>query len=132
MKTILLAAGAIALALTAGQALGAKHHKSTAATAEPKQPIPYAELDAYLKASPKQRARKDWWAQASIGASANASAVSTAGADQPSAAPAATPETAAPPSTANPPSAGGGTVNPPTTATPPSSTPSTTDNPPPK
>ena len=49
MKTILLAAGALAVTLCAGQALAAKHSAGGAAIAGPKQPIPYAQLDAYLK-----------------------------------------------------------------------------------
>jgi len=70
MKTILLAAGAVATALVAGQALAAHHHaRGGAAIAGP-----YAELNAYLKASPAQRARKDWWSQASIGGEASTGA----------------------------------------------------------
>ena len=58
MKTVFLAAGACAFALTASSALAATHHKSHGMgpyAAPPKQPIPYSQLDAYLKASPKQR-----------------------------------------------------------------------------
>jgi hypothetical protein len=90
MKTVLLAAGAAALALSAGQALAnthSKHHKGATASAAagPAQPIPYAQLDSYLKASSSQRAKKDWWsgqpALASSGAAAtsgaNASATTT-------------------------------------------------------
>lgn len=79
MKTILLAAGAIALALTAGSTLAAaKHSSKQSMAAGPAQPIPYSELGAYLKASPKQRASQDWWAGANTGAGANASATAAA------------------------------------------------------
>ena len=101
MKTILLAAGAAATLLTAGSALGAPKHPATGgAVAAPRQPIPYAQLNSYLKASPSQRAKKDWWSGASTGVEANASARApspamandppTAGADMP-APPAAAP-----------------------------------------
>lgn len=74
MKIILLAAGA-AVALSSGLAVAGT-------VPSPQQPIPYAKLDAYLKASPKLRARTDWWsgeAAAATDAAANTSA--TAGAD---------------------------------------------------
>ena len=77
MKTILLAACTAAAILAAGSALAVtKHHATGSAVAPPKQPIPYAELNAYLKASPAQRAHKDWWSgqMASTGSQANASA----------------------------------------------------------
>ena len=71
MKTIVIAAGAAAMLLTAGAADAkatrhAKHHASRAAAAPPSpaQPIPYAELDNYLNASPKERASRDWWSGA--------------------------------------------------------------------
>ena len=122
MKTILLAASVAAIALSGGQALAATH--KSAAVAGPKQPIPYAELSAYLKASPKHRATKDWWsgkALASTGAAANASATSTAGSDVRS-----TPD-ALPPTSATLPgdTPATGTVNPPA-APPPGAQPSTT------
>ncbi len=143
MKTILLAAGAAALALSAGSALAAAKHSST--VAGPKQPIPYSQLSAYLKASPKQRATKDWWSGqevASTGANANSSATATAGSDVRST-PDATPGAAATTGTATsatPPSLGGETAGsgattaPSTPATPspsgevnpPAATPSTT------
>jgi len=128
MKTILLAAGAAAVALSAGPTLAAAKH---AAIAGPKQPIPYSQLSAYLKASPKQRMSKDWWsgqtsvaANADTGATANTSSTtstpssslpgdttSSASTTAPSTAPSlpATPPVDNPPSTA---------VNPPATATP--------------
>jgi hypothetical protein len=75
MKTIIVAASAVALALSAGSALAGGKAKGPTVAA-PKQPIPYSQLDNYLKASPKQRASKDWWnqADASTGAAANTSA----------------------------------------------------------
>ena len=49
--------------------------KASAAVAGPSQPIPYAQLDAYLKASPKARASKDWWSgSAATGMSSDTSA----------------------------------------------------------
>lgn len=95
MKTFLLAAGALALTLSAGQALANTHHKhhkgAMASAAGPKQPIPYAELSAYLKASPSQRAKKDWWsgqtavASNSSAASSGANASATTAGSTPSA-----------------------------------------------
>lgn len=75
MKTIIVAASAVALALSAGSALAGGKAKGPTVAA-PKQPIPYSQLDAYLKASPRQRANKDWWnqAEASTGMAANTSA----------------------------------------------------------
>jgi hypothetical protein len=98
MKTILLAAGAAAIALSAGLA-------SAAPTVPgPKQPIPYDQLNAYMKAPPKARASKDWWsgqtASAETGASANTSA--TAASPTPS-----LPADTSAATSANPPSAGG-------------------------
>ena len=146
VKTILLAAGAAAIALSAGHVL---------AQGTPKQPIPYSQLNAYLKGSPKQRAAKDWSAgQASASASATAP-LSTAGADTGAGAntsatapaapsPSLPNDTGGPATSATPPSLGGdtkgaslpstppidapapGAVNPSPTATPgapPSSTP---------
>jgi hypothetical protein len=98
MKTVLLAAGALALTLGAGEALAKHHSASGAAAAGPAQPIPYAQLDTYLKASPSQRAKKDWWsgtavasggAESSSGANASATTSSTTTEAQP--APAANP-----------------------------------------
>jgi len=83
MKMILLAAGAAAIALSAGPTLAA-HKGKMASIGEPKQPIAYSQLNAYLKASPKQRMSKDWstpsGAMATAGAdtAANASATTTA------------------------------------------------------
>ena len=73
MRTLFLAAGAAALALTAGSAFAAKRATHSAMVTPP-QPIPYAQLDAYLKASPKQRASNDWWAGANTGATADTAA----------------------------------------------------------
>jgi hypothetical protein len=74
MLTKMLAATA-ALTLAAGApALAAQ---KAAPQGGPKQPIPYSQLDAYAKASPKLRASKDWWAgstQAETGLSTDTSA----------------------------------------------------------
>ncbi|THD65093.1 hypothetical protein [Phenylobacterium sp.] len=105
MKTILLAAGAAAIVLSAGATLAQT-------VAGPKQPIPYSQLNAYMKASPKARTSKDWWsgqtASASTGAASNTSAVTSAGADLRST-PDATPGTSSPATSVNPPSLGGET-----------------------
>ena len=69
-----LAAGATLAMLVSGAAFAAPQAKAAASIA-PKQPIPYGQLDAYLKASPKTRANKDWWSgSAPTGASTNTSA----------------------------------------------------------
>jgi len=145
MKTVLLAAGAAALALSAGQALANTHHKhhkgAMASAAGPKQPIPYSELSAYLKASPSQRAKKDWWSGQSAVASntsaassgANASAT-TSGTAAPTPSPSASetsPAPAANPSNPAPSSTSGSALPPPSGATPPSDTPPSSSAPPP-
>jgi hypothetical protein len=74
-----LAVGVALAALVSGAASAAPQAKASAAMAGPSQPIPYAQLDAYLKASPKQRASKDWWSgSASTGASTDTSATAPA------------------------------------------------------
>jgi hypothetical protein len=137
MKTILLAAGAIAVTMIGGSALAApRHHKaSSAAYAEPKQPIPYAQLGAYMKASPTQRASNDWWSGQTMASSASTGSTANAAATAPAAStPDTTPSASASPgpttppgsdassssTTATPPS---GEVNPPASSTPPSATP---------
>lgn len=73
MLTQTLAATA-ALTLLAGA-------PALAAQAGPKQPIPYSQLDAYAKASPKLKASKDWQAgaaQAATGLPTDAAATTTA------------------------------------------------------
>ncbi|MDB5456788.1 MAG: hypothetical protein JWP92_2373 [Caulobacter sp.] len=72
-----LALGAALTALVAASATAGPTSRSGGAIASPKQPIPYSQLNAYLKASPKQRATKDWWsgsASASTGMSADTAA----------------------------------------------------------
>lgn len=65
----------IASAAVCGAAVANPKVKASAAVAGPKQPIPYGQLEAYSKASPKQRATKDWWAgEAMVGTSADTSA----------------------------------------------------------
>ena len=76
-----LAVGVALAALVSGAASAAPQGKAkaSAAVAGPSQPIPYAQLDAYLKASPKARASKDWWSgSASTGMSADTSATAPA------------------------------------------------------
>lgn len=63
MLTKTLAATAALSMLVGGGSALAQSKSST--MAGPKQPIPYSQLDAYMKASPKARASKDWWAGAS-------------------------------------------------------------------
>ncbi|HEY2752763.1 hypothetical protein [Phenylobacterium sp.] len=117
MKTFFLATGAAALALCGGTAFAATKHSAHSTMAmSPKEPIPYSQLDAYLSASPKQRASKDWSSgqtAASTGSGTNASA--TAGSDvrsTPDAKPSAEPSSTGP-------------VNPPASTTP-EAAPSTT------
>lgn len=85
MKTFLLAAAAAALALSAGSALAATAKNAGKTVPGPKQPIPYAELDSYMKASPHMRATKDWWSgQAAETSGANASATAPSSTATPS------------------------------------------------
>ncbi|KQY27384.1 hypothetical protein ASD21_15185 [Caulobacter sp. Root1455] len=73
-----LAAGVALAALVSGAASAAPQAKASGVVAGPSQPIPYAQLDAYLKASPKARASKDWWSgSASTGMSADTSATTS-------------------------------------------------------
>ena len=73
-----LAAGVALAALVSGAAVAAPQAKAAAAIG-PSQPIPYAQLDAYLKASPKVRASKDWWSgSASTGMSTDTAATAPA------------------------------------------------------
>ncbi len=60
-----LIAGAALAALCAVPAAAA-----TKAKGSPKAPIPYAQLDAYSKASAKDKASKDWWAGTAFSATA--------------------------------------------------------------
>jgi len=118
MKTLALAAGAAALALTAGSALAAKPAAKGASVMGPSQPLPYSQLDAYMKASPKERASKDWWSEASTGASADTSATTS----QPSESSATPPPSPATPPVDNP-SPGAVNPTPPDTTNPPGVTP---------
>ena len=103
LTKMLAATAALSMLACGGSALAAQAKSST--QLGPKQPIPYSQLNAYAKASPKVRASKDWWAgqaEASTGlstdTSATAPATPTAGADTavnpaPSAAPPSLPVT---------------------------------------
>ena len=93
MKLPVLMAGVATIALTAGAAAAASHHhhhaakgESAGAYAPPAQPVAYSKLDAYLKASPKERARGDWGAD-----TANAAAAQTGTAANAAASPAPNP-----------------------------------------
>jgi hypothetical protein len=88
MKLQVVLAGAAALALAAGAAQAATHHKASGKNAgvyaEPSQPIAYAKLDSYLKASSHARTSQSWglestgMAAGAAGAGANASATAPA------------------------------------------------------
>lgn len=107
-----LAAGAALSVLAFGAPALAQ--TKTMSSGSPKAPIPYSQLDAYMKASPKVRASKDWWAgqpAASTGMATDTSA--TAGPPM---------EPAAPDPMASKPDMA---VNPPGMMPPPSSMPST-------
>jgi len=111
MKILILAAGAAALALSAGSATAAaKHRAMGSAVAPPKQPIPYSQLDNYLKASPKTRASKDWWSEASTGMAADTSATTRA---MPGDTPASAPEASGPTGAVNPTPADASATTPP-------------------
>lgn len=128
MKMILLATGVAALALSAGSTLAATHHAKGGATiAGPKQPIPYAELSAYLKAPPAQRARKDWWSGQTLAANkaeTGASASTSAAASTPSGEATSAASTSA--------SSTSSTDSPPTAPAPPANSPAPGDTTPPK
>lgn len=77
----LAATAAFSMLVGGGSALA---QSKSSATVGPKEPIPYSQLNAYMKASPKARASKDWWANSttaptgmSTDTSANAPASST-------------------------------------------------------
>ena len=75
MLTKMLAASAALSMLACGGAALAQTKSS--AQAGPSQPIPYSQMKAYSKASPKMRATKDWWsgsASAQTGMSTDTSA----------------------------------------------------------
>ena len=76
MNAKVLIAG-VAVAVMATGAVSAKtmkHSTSGGSYAAPSQPIPYGQMDAYMKATPKQRA-----AMSAGGASADTSATTSAG-----------------------------------------------------
>jgi hypothetical protein len=80
----LAATAALSMLVAGGSALAAQQKSAT--MAGPKQPIPYSQLKAYSKASPKARASKDWWAGSAMtgtptDTSATAPALPSAGAD---------------------------------------------------
>lgn len=130
MKSIVLAAGVAAVALMGGSAMAAPKAKMVAAVAAPAQPIPYAQLDAYLKASPKERASRDWWAgAAATGAPADASASTAATSDTSTAAAPAAPVNPAPDASTSPGATSSATPSTDATAAPPADTPAATPAP---
>jgi hypothetical protein len=60
MNPKILVAGIAVAAMTAAAAQAASTHQSAGAYAEPAQPIAYSSLKTYMKASPSQRAKRDW------------------------------------------------------------------------
>ncbi|MBO9710802.1 MAG: hypothetical protein J7521_21585 [Caulobacter sp.] len=75
LRTLAACVALASLAAGAATAAPQPRAKAGAAVAAPKAPIPYGQLDAYLKASPKQRASKDWWnGSAATGAATDTSA----------------------------------------------------------
>lgn len=77
-KILLVSAATALMAAGASQAATSRH--SASAYAEPSQPVPYSQLGAYMKASPRARASKDWsagmnTASAATGTAANTSAM---------------------------------------------------------
>jgi molybdate transport system ATP-binding protein len=87
MKTQVLFVG-VAVALMAAGGASARAKMAGGAYAAPSQPIPYSQLDAYVKASPKQRAAivASNGAAASTGTAANTSAATMTNAETPAAA----------------------------------------------
>ena len=82
MNPKILLAGIAVAAMTGVAAQAASTQQSGGAYGEPSQPVPYSSLKAYMKASPSQRAKRDWSAGAAASAtnaSANASATVPAG-----------------------------------------------------
>lgn len=79
MKTIVIAAGAAAMLMAGGAAEAGPKGQDKAGTsaATPAQPIPYAQLDAYLRASARQRATRDWWSGSTSSAAAGVTAETT-------------------------------------------------------
>ena len=71
MKSQILAGAAVLALIATADASAAT--KNAGAYAAPSQPVAYAKLGSYLKASPTKRAKQDW----SIGSTATASAAPT-------------------------------------------------------
>jgi hypothetical protein len=81
MNPKILIAGAAIVAMTAVSAQAASSSHKAGAYAEPSQPIAYSSLKAYMKASPSQRAKRDWSGGSAASASnagANVSATTPA------------------------------------------------------
>jgi hypothetical protein len=67
-----------AAAAVAGSAQAQNSGPSSSAYASPPRPIPHSQLDAYLRASPRERATRDWWADQPAATAAAQTATSTA------------------------------------------------------
>jgi hypothetical protein len=92
MTRTMLFACIAAAGLMAGGAQAATHHaaaetQNAGAYAQPSQPIAYSNINAYIKASPKQRGTRDWSLAAATGSSVNASAATPPPAAMPTPAP---------------------------------------------
>lgn len=115
MITRLLISSVAVVALTVGAASAHTHkarHARSMTFAAPAQPIPYAQLDHYLRASPRER-RSIEMAAANTGATANTAATTSTDATattDTTGASGATPEPMPPPPAAMP---DNGAVNPP-------------------
>jgi hypothetical protein len=78
MRTLTLTLATLAAAAAlAGSAQAQNSGPSSGAYASPPRPIPHSQLDAYLRASPRERATRDWWAELPAATAAQA-ATSTA------------------------------------------------------
>jgi hypothetical protein len=92
MNPKILIAGAAIAAMTAVSAYAASSSHNAGAYAGPSQPIAYSSLKSYMKASPSQRAKRDW-------SGGSAASASNAGANVSATTPAANPGGSMPMST---------------------------------
>ena len=79
MNAKVLTAGVAVAVMVAGASsakthMSRKHHETGGSYAAPSQPIPYSQMDAYMKASPKQRMAMESSGSAATGSSADTSA----------------------------------------------------------
>ena len=95
-KALIVGVAVAGLAAGSAEAAKTRHHaraESAGAYAEPAQPVAYANLNTYLKASPRQRTSRDWSTAAATGASVNSSATMPAASSAPMAPAPAAPDT---------------------------------------